>query len=332
MLKKIVSFCLGLVFITQSTNAQVGLRFELGAGPLFGWVHDNSGFDPGHPYSTDLIKKGVGGNGMFAVLAEIPLSSAHPFILETGLGIGITDAAFEDGSGQKHGETQTFLRLPVKFDYRMALGKRSSLTFGVGPYASMYMGGCEYRGDNHVQVGLTPSVVFRYRKIHIGVNYYNPIIYNGPKDLNKNALIVTCGLTFNINPHWGGWKAIGTGMAVASAAAGSIATGAANTESVSPGESYVRNSPGAKETTNADRRNKDDKYTANDAMNASNNMRVYSNYVSQVSSMKVFGPVDMSQLRKIQKEMKKIREKNNKNPNNPHISKNELEDWDGKLK
>lgn len=61
-------------------------------------------------------------------------------------------------------------------------------------------------------------------------------------------------------------------------------------------------------------------------------MRVYSNYVSQVSSMKVFGPVDMSQLRKIQKEMKKIREKNNKNPKNPHISKNELEDWDGKLK
>lgn len=322
-------FCLGLVFVVQNLNAQVGLRFEFGAGPVFGWVYDNSDFNPGNPYASDLIKKGVGGNGWFAILTEIPLSSARPFILETGLGIGVTDAAFKDMSGQKHDETQTFLRLPVKFDYRMKIGRRCSLTFGAGPYASMYLGGTEYRGDNQMQVGLTPSVVFRYRKLHVGVNYYNPIIYNGPKDLNKNAMVITCGLTFNLNPHWGGWKTIGTGIAAASAVAGSVAAGISGTESVGTGESYVDDSPSVNKNTKRDRRNKEDKYTTNDALNASHNMDTYSNYVGQVSAMKVFGPVNMSDLRRIQKEMKRIREKNNKNPKNPRISKNDLEDWDG---
>lgn len=321
----------GMTMCSLLASAQSALRLDLGAGPIFGWVYKVSNdFDPAHPYQYDLMKKGTGGNGSFSILAEIAVSKSRPFYIETGLGIGLTDSAFKNKYGEIEDEMSTFLRIPIKFDYRLYLGKKTSLTFGLGPYANWYITDFEYPSDSKFQIGLTPSVYFRYRKFSIGINYYNPVLYNGIQDINKNAISINTGLTFNLNPHWSGWKYIGAGVVAAGAIAGTVATlSDSHSNNYMVDDSFNNLDSGKTKHVSNSKNNDISKYTASDAYNASVNSRTYSNYVEQVSHMKVYGPVDMNHLKKLQKNMKKIREDNNKDSRNPKISKSDLEDWNG---
>ena len=312
-----------LMFFTslsaQSVCAQVGLRFEAGGGPVFGWVDDSS-------FGSLKSKKGIASQGMFGIFAEIPVSSSRPFLIETGLGIGGADDAFRYGDVKI--DSHSFLRLPVRFDYRLKLSNRTSLTFGLGPYFNWFLDSPKYMGDSHAQVGLTPAVTFRYRKLSLGVSYYNPVIYNGPKDLNKSSLMMTMGLTFNLNKHWKGWKWIGAGAA----AAATVATTTALTNP--PDSSYdleSRNSDSGQPDNKKSKttRKNESKYGTADVLSSRTAGNTYGKYVDQILRMKTFGPVDKRQLKQIQKKMKEIREKNNKDSRNFKINKSDLEDWDG---
>lgn len=269
---------------------------------------------------------------MFGIFIEIPVSSSRPFLIETGLGIGGADDAFryDDIKVDSH----SFLQLPVKFDYRMKLSNRTSLTFGLGPYLNWFLDTPKYMDDSHAQVGVTPSVTFRYRKLSLGISYYNPVIYNGPRNLNKNSLMMTMGLTFNLNKHWKGWKWIEAGVMASATAATTIA---ATNQPGKSGNNDLENSSSAKTNRKDSKTSREKerkyghkpKYGAADVMNSRTAGYTYGKYVDQILQMKTFGPVDMRQLKQIQKKMKKIREKNNKDSRNLKINKSELEDWDG---
>lgn len=319
MLKRLFAL-FSAALIVQCAMSQTAIRIEAGGGPTFGWVNDSDRF-------TTKAKKGVASNGQFGLFLELPVSSKKPFFIETGLAIGAIDNAFRINSVDVQVDYHSYLRVPLKLDYRMMLGKRASLTFGAGTYADMALSRSEHMGSSNLQIGLTPSIMFRYRKFNIGVSYYNPIIYNGIKTLNKNSLLVTCGFTFNLKKNWGGWKWVGAGTI----AAATIATTVATTQQTATGADHesIEQDSENQDRTQKTKRTRKDKYGVSDVQSSRTSGNTYREYVDQISRMKTYGPVDMRQLKQIQKKMKEIREKNNKDSRNFKISKNELEDWDG---
>lgn len=311
-----------LLLVAAVSASAVDLIIEGAVGPGNGWLTQVRGKDFNR---YRVPAKGTYWSGELGLYTGIGLSEKIPLFLETGLGVGIADAAFSKTDAEAYGEMTT-LRLPVKVGYRFRLGRRASVSVGVGPYVNWYVGTDGLSIDKPVEVGLTPSVLFRYRKFSVGVKYFNPVIYNGSGNLNRNTFMMTLGLTFNLNPKWGGWKYVGAGVAAAAAVAGSVATGVvslsddrrvSSTENVSTRHSFPE-------------KGKKGGYGASDALNSRDATNTYSGYVDLLRYMKSDpGSYDDSRRRNIQSDMKRIRKDNNKNPKNFQIPKSDLEDWDG---
>lgn len=315
-----------IVMSVMTIRAGVDLRIEAGAGIGKGWKTVTEGTFPNlysHP------EKGVYSGGMLGAYVDIGLSKSIPLLLETGLSVGLHDGAFSkiDDDGL---DVVTTLGIPVKVGYRFQFSRRSSLTVAVGPYFGFYLSSPEGYVKEPVQIGLTPSVMYRYRKFSVGLSYHNPVIYNGPRELNKNTFALTVGLTFNLNPNWGGWKYVGMGVAAVGVAAGTYAA----IKSASPTET-ADYSAGVSEpkdkSTKKKRDKKDDRWRLSDSVNGGMADKSYSGYVDLLVRMKSTpSNYNDRDRRNWQSTMKRIREDNNKDPNRIKIPKSDLEDWDGK--
>lgn len=101
------------------------------------------------------------------------------------------------GAGSYNGMIVS-LNVPLRFGYRLRLKGKNEFQFAFGPYFE-YAPSIWYAitNNNHVSVGLTPSVVFKHRALSLGVLYQNTCIYNGLKNRDKNALLFTIGVNFN---------------------------------------------------------------------------------------------------------------------------------------
>ncbi|MDE6126027.1 MAG: outer membrane beta-barrel protein [Muribaculaceae bacterium] len=299
----------------------VDLRIETGTGLGSGWKTEFNG-DRANPYRRPV--KGTYHGGEVGVYLGIGLSPKIPLFLETGLGLGLFESGLSKTNADKYGN-MTELRLPVKVGYRLRLGKRSSLSFAFGPYLNWYAGTDGIKVQDPIQVGLTPSVMFRYRKFSVGCSYLNPVVFNGPKELNRSTFMFSIGLTFNLNPNWGGWKYVGAGVAAGAVVAGTVAAVRSNQNHDSSSSSSSSSS--ARSSSN---KGKKGGYGASDAQNSRGASNTYSGYVDILRKMKSDpGSYDDSRRRKIQSDMKRVREANNKNPKNFQIPKSDLEDWDG---
>lgn len=300
----------------------VDLRVEAALGMGKGWKTEVHG-DMGHYYRWP--EKGMYNGGEIGAYVGIGLSPKIPLFLETGLGLGIFESGFSKTDSEKYG-IMTMLRLPVKVGYRFRFGKRTSLSVALGPYLNWYAGTDGINVKDPIQVGLTPSVMFRYRKFSVGLSYLNPVIFNGPKDLNRSTFMLSVGLTFNINPKWGGWKYVGAGVAAAAVVAGSVAAVKAS-QSDDASDSLSADSASSHPSS---KKGKKGGYGVSDVQNSRGASNTYSGYVDILRNMKSDpGSYNDSRRRKIQSDMKRVREDNNKNPKNFQITKSDLEDWDG---
>ena len=308
-MKKFIFVVLCIISMNNAFS-QVALKLEAGGGPTFG---KKGVFENRHWY----LDKGTTLNGNIGLLAEIMLSKEHPFLIETGVVVGGLEAAYE---GYDLGTKDIFFfRIPIKFDYRLKLTDKSSLTFGLGPALNWEFG--DYEGkEGSFQVGVIPSVAYRYRKFSVGLSYFNPLIYNGPKDLNKNLLTLTLGLTFNLNPHWGGWSVIGQSAAAIGEAAGSL-----NTNYNSFTDDYQSNDSSSTGSNRTVPQRGDGHKILMEGKKFQTASRQYWDYANRLSEMKTFPDrYSDSKRKEYQKKMKELRNKYD-------LGYSEWEDWDGKL-
>lgn len=155
-----------------------------------------------------------------ALLLQIPLSNNTPIWLETGLSYRCSlifgqynmwgnkfNPNFDFTKGKYDENKYIFdsyrghaIEIPIKPMYKLTLNDDSAIDFGFGPYASFLV-----RSDQSPwSAGLNLSVSFRHRCMSYGVEWQNPLFFNGPKNYYKNSFMVTIGINFKgRNPNWG---------------------------------------------------------------------------------------------------------------------------------
>lgn len=305
-MKRILSALIVLLAI-QSMSSQVALKLEGGLGATFG----KKGYFDGRHWD---LKNGTTLNGNIGLMTEIYVSKSHPFLIETGLSIGGMESAYDHYKGTTD---IAFLRLPIKFDYRLQLTERSSITFGLGPALNFELGNVEGR-EGRFQVGIIPSINYRYRKFSIGISYYNPLFYNGSGNLNKNLLSLNLGLTFNLNPHWGGWSVIGATAGALSDGINAMNYNSYNDSYYLGGDSYENNNTKSAPSRGDGHKIKQE---GKEWQRASNQ---YWDYANRLSEMKSFSErYSKSKREEYQRKMKELRKKYD-------LKYSEWEDWDGK--
>lgn len=224
---KLLLTTLVIAMAALSSRAEVNLRFQLGGMYQKIWNFDTADYDSDE---LDLKKEGAGniGAGLFL---QIPVGSQKRFFIETGLNYLLTqyvgwdkdeEGKFEpkdfwkyhdNNYWQYRNEDINYFEIPVKIGYFLPVSKKGRFEFAAGPYASV--------SDRHdcgdsFSVGLTVSAMFRYRCMSYGLQWENPVFYNGPMNIYKNTFQVTIGINFSLGGmrHWD-WNAIADGMAIA---------------------------------------------------------------------------------------------------------------------
>lgn len=137
---------------------------------------------------------------------EIPLSSK--LNLETGLRYNNYYSLVPGNNyGTRLKWTTNHIELPIRVAYKQPLGKHFMLHAGMGPYAS-YAFGKNFGGNEHLQIGLEPSVVINWSCLSLGVSYDIPCFYKSFKDKNNPAVMATLGIRFRSHV----WKYVGATM------------------------------------------------------------------------------------------------------------------------
>ena len=196
-MKKFYLFILFLAVIsTFSANAQV--MWNLKGGIM------RRSFNDRHSIKNDDKEKRI--DWMAGLELEIPLSNR--LNLETGLRYKNHYSLVHEYNNY-YKTTTTHLELPLRLAYKQPLGKHFSLHAGIGPYAS-YAAGVSFgeKWFNNLQVGLEPSVAINWACLSLGATYNLPCFYEGYKDENKPAVMVTLGIRFKSHV----WKYVGAGL------------------------------------------------------------------------------------------------------------------------
>ena len=207
-MKKIYLFILFLAVISTFTvDAQV--MWNLKGGIM------RRSFNDRNSIKNDNKQKRI--DWMAGLELEIPLSNR--LNLETGLRYKNHYSLVHEYNNY-YKTTTTHLELPLRLAYKQPLGKHFSLHAGAGPYVSCATGDGFKDGNLVPQVGIEPSIAINWACLSLGATYNFPCFYEGYKDENKPAVMVTLGIRFKSHV----WKYVGAGLlAVATVGAAAAA-------------------------------------------------------------------------------------------------------------
>jgi len=313
---------------TLSSSAAVNWRFQLGGMYQQVWNFNKANYN----YDELNLKKRASGNISAGLFLQIPVGPRKNFFIETGLNFLVKPYVgwdkdehgkfnpkdfwkYHDNLREYNDVYLDYYEIPVKFGYFLPVSKKGRFEFAAGPYASV--SGRHDCGDSF-SVGLAVSAMFRYRCMSYGLQWENPVFYNGPMNLYKNTFQVTIGINFSLGGmrHWD-WNAIADGMAIVGDAMQVIADQYAASQGGSDysGSEYSGSST---DSYNSDDSNSDDSKSRSDSkgfslseqQNYNRDKATYERYDSMLAQ--VFAgnrDASPSDVRSWQKKMKQLRKK-----------------------
>lgn len=350
-MKRIKCFILLIAAVLATTSAYGQVTWYLEAGGIWGssdmnkeYPHYTTGsgtFISDEYWNENYKQTLTSGYEISAGLyIQIPLKG-HQMFLDTGLGwksknvISVRDANlnynnvgldFEDHKFIDYQGRINFLELPLRFGYQLNLNAKNSFQFKIGPYISYAINNLQNDWADYaiygkpkeslspVSVGLSPSIMFKHRRLAVGATLNTPCFFNGPRAYKSTSFNLVVAIHLGSMSGWD-WDAIADGLDKASQAMGAVSNTLMemqnNSQSYDGNSSYDESSSYSKSSASSSSKSSSgDKYNVSEQRACNTDKRTYSNYESQLASHFAGNrTMTSSEVRNAQSKMRQLRNK-----------------------